>query len=64
MQIDEMGYDVVGMRLPNGKIKVVKNRAGSKGEEFDNEQAFCERFKPLNEGASRLSVVVLDMINE
>ena len=64
MRLDEMNYDVVGMRLPNGKIQVVKNKQGAKGEVFESEQAFCDRFNSLNEGASGIRVVVMDMINE
>ena len=64
MILEEMDYDVVGMRLPNGKIQVVKNKNGAKGEVFENEKSFCDRFSSLNEGTSRVSVVVMDMINE
>ena len=64
MRLDEMNYDIIGMRLPNGKIKVVKNKQGISGEVFESEQEFCNRFNSLNEGASDIRVVVMDMINE
>lgn len=61
---DSMGYDVVGMRLPNGKVKVVSNKNGSVGEVFENADAFNRKFSAINESTgTQLSVTILDMIN-
>ena len=38
-------WDIVGMRLPNGKIQVVKNRYGSSGEVFESDEAFYEKYR-------------------
>ena len=38
-------WDIVGMRLPNGKIQVVKNRYGSSGEVFESDEDFYDKYR-------------------
>lgn len=54
---------VVGVRLPNGQIKVLESNCGHLNEVFLNEDAFYAGFQHINEGAGS-SIKILDMINE
>ena len=40
-------WDIVGIRLPNGKIQVVKNRYGSSGEVFESDEAFYSKYQNM-----------------
>lgn len=53
--------NVVGVRLPNGKIQVIKNTYGMSGEVFESEQEFYSKFQ-INESAGA-SVTILESIN-
>lgn len=55
------GYEVVGMRLPNGQIKVVKSSRGASGEVV-SESVFMEKYGHVNEGTST-NYIILDSIN-
>ena len=54
-------YQVVGMRLPNGMIKVVKNSGGSSGEML-TESVFMEKYGHINEGTSQ-NFIILESVN-
>lgn len=66
MDVNSMNYDVVGVRLPNGHVKVAKSNLeiiGIEGVVFENEQAFRDNFQRINEGVDRnVSVEIIDMI--
>lgn len=61
MEFFTEGYEVVGMRLPNGQIKVIKNVRGSVGEVV-SESVFREKYARVNEGVSG-NYTILDSIN-
>jgi hypothetical protein len=53
---------VVGVRLPNGKIQVIKNYFGVSGEIFESEKEFYSKFQHINESDGE-SVTILESIN-
>jgi hypothetical protein len=61
--MDSRDYDIVGVRLPNGKVKVLKSKFGSVNEEFADEKALYSHFQTINEGAGA-SIQIMEMINE
>lgn len=66
MDVNSVNYDVLGVRLPNGQVRVVKSNleiAGIEGAVFENEQAFRDNFQHINEGVDRnVSIKIIDMI--
>lgn len=64
MDFSNVNGDVVAIKLPNGTVKVVKNKNGSVGEIFESEDKFYSKYRVINEstGATN-SCVVLNMIN-
>lgn len=63
---DNINSDVVGMRLGNGNVKVVKSSVGGVGEVFESESRFRERYTSINEGSnigSNITITILESIN-
>lgn len=59
-------WDIVGMRLPNGKVKVVKNKYGPSGEVFESDSAFYGKYKysiSENTGNPNITCGIYDSIN-
>ena len=54
------GYDVVGVRLSNGMLKIVK---GDSINEVISEEEFVSRFGPINEGVNTNKVLIMEPIN-
>jgi hypothetical protein len=55
----------VGIRLPNGKVKMMKSKNPSdKNREFNSDSDFYKAYPNVNEGSGALTSVILDMINE
>ena len=60
-----LDYDVIGVRLPNGKIQIMKDKKGtSKGTILENDQEFCSKYSAINEGTNKISAIILDTILE
>lgn len=53
---------IVAMKTPDGKIKVVKNSFGPVGEVFESEQAIIGKYQHVNEGKVP-SIQILESIN-
>ena len=43
----ENAWDIIGMRLPNGKIKVVRNKYGPTGEILESDSAFYGKYRNI-----------------
>lgn len=55
----------VGIRLPNGKVKMMKSANPSdKDKEFNSDEEFYKTFPNVNEGTGEISSLILDTINE
>jgi hypothetical protein len=56
----------VGIRLPNGKIKMMKAANPSDAnKEFESDEEFYNKFPNINEGSGdTISNLILDIINE
>ena len=54
--------DVVGMKLPNGKVQVVRSNKGSSGEVFESEEDFNKKYPNLNE-SSGSHVTMIESVN-
>lgn len=55
----------VGIRLPNGKVKMMKSANPSdKDKEFNSDEEFYKAFPNVNEGTGEISSLILDTINE
>lgn len=44
--------DIIGVKLPNGKVQVIKSNYGSVGEIFENVESFKTKFQAINEGST------------
>ena len=56
--------NVVGIRLPNGKIKVIKSNHGHIGEVFESEELFYRKFQNINESGVMVECNIIESINE
>lgn len=64
MEFKGLQEGIVGMRLPNGTVKVIKSTQGHIGEVFENESKFYERFQSINESnGSSVNVSIIESIN-
>lgn len=55
---------VTAVRLPNGKLKVIKNSSGQvDNKEYISESEIYSNYQKLNEGVQP-SVQILEMLNE
>lgn len=61
--LENLPYEVVGLRLPNGQIKVVKSSTGTIGEVCMNESVFLSKYRKIDEGCSGNSCIIMDMVN-
>ena len=59
-----LNYKNVGLRLPNGTVKVIKSEKGDVGRVFESADAFYKEYQPINEEAGEVSCFVMDMILE
>ena len=54
----------VGIRLPNGKVKMMKSKNPSdRNREFDSDAEFYKAFPNVNEGSGAVTSLILDMVN-
>lgn len=61
---ENISAGVVGKRLPNGKVKVVKNVSGQVGEIFESDAEFNKKYGRVNEGSNQgTGTVLLESIN-
>lgn len=61
---ENISAGVVGKRLPNGKVKVVKNVSGQVGEIFESDAAFNKKYGKVNEGSNPgAGSLILESIN-
>jgi hypothetical protein len=55
----------IGIRLPNGKVKMMKAKNPSdKDREFNSDSEFYKTYPNVNEGSGTVNSLILDMINE
>ena len=59
-----LNYKNVGLRLPNGKVKVLKSEKGDKGRIFESADDFYKEYQSINEGSGEVSCFLMDMILE
>ena len=59
---ESLAYDIVGIKLPNGKVQVVKNNYGTSGQILESENEFISQFQPLNESKGA-QCIVMETIN-
>ena len=57
-------YKNVGMRLPNGTVKIVKSERGDQGRILESADAFYKEYQSINESTGEQSCFLLDMILE
>lgn len=53
---------IVCVKLPNGKVQVIKNTCGVTGEIFDSVQDVYSKYQRINEGVEP-DVSVLESVN-
>ena len=56
------GYSIVGMKLPDGRVKVIKSPSGSVGDVI-TESVFMEKYVHINEDISNSNWLLVDSIN-
>ena len=59
-----LNYKNVGMRLPNGNVKVIKSEKGDAGRILESADAFYKEYQSINEGTEEVSCLLMDMILE
>lgn len=64
MEFRGIAGNVVGIRLPNGKIKVIKSSHGHIGEVFESEELFYRKFQNINESGVTIECNIIESINE
>lgn len=60
------GWDIAGMRLPNGKVKVVRNKYGPIGEVFESDSEFYSKYRQFiteRADSSNITCGIYDSIN-
>jgi hypothetical protein len=63
MDLSNYSADVVGIKLPNGKVQVIKNNNGTVGEVFESVETFYSKFSHINEGTGSHTVQIIESIN-
>lgn len=64
MEFSGLQGGIVGMRLPNGTVKVIKSTVGHVGEVFENDSKFYERFQSINESnGNTVKCSIIESIN-
>lgn len=64
MEFTNVNGDVVAIRLPDGRIKTVKNNVGPVGEIFESESELNSKYQKVNESGINTSIMILESINE
>ena len=59
-----LNYKNVGMRLPNGKVEIVKSEKGDMGRILESADAFYSEYQVINEASGEASCILIDMILE
>ena len=57
-------YKNVGMRLPNGTVKVIKSEKGDNGRVLESADVFYKEYQSINESTGESSCFLMDMILE
>lgn len=63
MEFTNVNGDVVAIRLPDGKIKIIKNNVGPVGEIFESESELNSKYQKVNESGINTSIMILESIN-
>ena len=63
MEFTNVNGDIVAIRLPNGKVKTVKNSIEPAGEVFESEGALRSKYQQINESGVSVSIMILESIN-
>lgn len=55
-------HKIVCVKLPNGKVQIIKNTEGVTGEIFDSVQDVYSKYQRINEGVET-DISVLESVN-
>lgn len=59
-----INYKNIGMRLPNGTVKIVKSEKGDTGRILESAEAFYKEYQSINESTGEVTSILMDMILE